>query len=78
MNEQVFPHGFLKRLLFPSLIERFMRVMRKTEYYQYRQKNSVFYKPIYLYYRIKYQHLCMKTGFDIPLNTLGYGCRIGH
>mgnify|MGYP000115518614 CR=1 FL=1 len=78
MNEQVFPHGWLKRLLFPSLIERFLRTMRIAEYYQYMKSKSIIYLPIYLWYRIKYHRLVEKTGFDIPLNTLGYGCRIGH
>lgn len=78
MNEQVFPHGLIRRFLFPSLIERFMLIMRKTEYYQYKRTVSCFYAPIYVYYRIRYHYLSMRTGFDIPLNTLGYGCRIGH
>ena len=78
MNEQVFPQGVIRRLLFPSLIERFLRTMRKTEYYQHMKTVSCFYAPIYIYYRIRYHYLSMKTGFDIPLNTLGYGCRIGH
>lgn len=78
MNEQVFPHGFIKRLLTPNPIQAFMRCMRKLEYYDYKKKSNKWCFPLWLYYRIKYHKLSIKNGFDIPINTLGYGCRIGH
>ena len=78
MNEQVFPHGFIKRLLTPNPIQAFMRCMRKLEYYDYKKKRNKCYLPLWLYYRIKYHKLNIKNGFDIPINSLGYGCRIGH
>lgn len=78
MNGQVFPHGRLKRLLFPSPIEKFLRTMRRAEYWHYRKTMSPLYQPIYLWYRMRYHRLVIKTGFDIPLNTFGYGLRIGH
>lgn len=78
MNEQVFPHGWIKRLLFPSLIEKFLRTMRKLEYYDYvRKLNCIAILP-FLYYRKKYEKLKERTGFDIPINTFGYGVRIAH
>lgn len=43
MNEQVFPQGFIKRLLLPNPIQKFMRCMRKLEYYDYKRKLSPFY-----------------------------------
>lgn len=78
MNEQVFPHGFFKRILVPNPIQQFMRCMRKLEYCEYKKNKNKLFAPLWLYYRIKYNKLSVKTGFDIPLNSLGYGCRIGH
>ena len=78
MNEQVFPQSWLKRMLFPSLIEKFLRVMRKLEYYDYAHKKHKYLIPIWLYYKKKYEQLKVRTGFDIPINTIGYGVRIGH
>lgn len=78
MNEQVFPQGFIKRLLLPNPIQKFMRCMRKLEYYDYKRKYSFLYIPIFLWYKASYNRLSIKNGFDIPINSLGYGCRIGH
>lgn len=78
MNEQVFPHGFIKRLLVPNPIQAFMRCMRKLEYYDYKKLQSRLYLPLWLWYKVRYNQLSVKNGFDIPINTLGYGCRIGH
>lgn len=78
MNEQVFPHGFLKRLLFPNPIEKFMKTLRKTEYLDYKKKHNLLWWPLYLVYKHKFQRISIKCGFEIPLNSLGYGCRIGH
>lgn len=78
MNEQVFPQSWIKRLLLPCAIQRFMRCMRKLEYYYYRKELSKWHLLPWLYYRVKYHRLSEKLGFDIPINTLGYGCRIAH
>lgn len=78
MNEQVFPHGFVKRLLIPNPIQQFMRCMRKLEYYDYKKQKSKLYLLIWVWYRMRYNHFSIKIGFDIPINSLGYGCRIGH
>lgn len=47
MNEQVFPQGFIKRLLLPNPIQKFMRCMRKLEYYDYKRKLSPFIFPCF-------------------------------
>ena len=78
MNDQVFPHGWVKRLLFPSLIERFLRVMRKLEYYDIVKKTNPLGLIPYVYYRRRYERLKERTGFDIPPHTFGYGVRIAH
>lgn len=78
MNEQVFPQTRLKRLLFPSIIEKFLRTMRKLEYYKNTKTRCVLAYIPFLYYKRKYEALKVRTGFDIPPNTFGYGLRIGH
>lgn len=78
MNEQVFPQNFIKSLFFPCLIQKFLRTMRYAEYWKYKKEKNIIFLPIYIYYAHLYHRLKMKTGFDIPLNTLGYGVRIGH
>lgn len=77
MNEQVFPHGFLKRLLYPSPIEKFLRTLRITEFLDNKKKNTL-WLPLYLLYKHKYQKISEKCGYEIPLHALGYGCRIAH
>lgn len=78
MNEQVFPQSFLKRLLMPSIIRNYLRVMRYLEYFDYKKDNNKFFLPFWFYYRLRYEKLKMKTGFDIPIGCLGYGARIAH
>ena len=78
MNAQVFPKSRLKKILFPNLIEKYLRNMRFAEYYKFKQEHSIIYRPFYILHRIIHERLCTKTGFDIPIGTLGYGCRIGH
>lgn len=78
MNEQVFPHGHLKRLLFPSPIEKFLRTLRITEYLHYKKMKNLLWLPLYLLFKHKYLKISEKCGYEIPLNSLGYGCRIGH
>lgn len=78
MNEQVFPHGFLRRLLFPCPIEKFLRTLRIAEYLNYKSHRNILWTPLYLLYKQKYQKISVRCGYEIPLNSLGYGCRIGH
>ena len=70
MNEQVFPQGFIKRLLLPNPIQKFMRCMRKLEYYDYKRKYSFLYIPIFLWYKASYNRLSIKNGFDIVAASL--------
>lgn len=78
MNEQVFPQGFLRRLLFPCPIEKFLRTLRITEYLNYKSQRNILWMPLYLIYKQKYLKISEKCGYEIPLNSLGYGCRIAH
>ena len=78
MNEQVFTHGFFKRMLVPNPIQAFLRCMRKLEYFDYKKRQSKLYLPFWLWYRLRYHKLSIICGFEIPINCLGYGCRIGH
>lgn len=78
MNEQVFPQSFIRRLFFPCLIQKFLKTMRYAEYWKSKKDKRIIFLPIYMYYAYLYHRLKEKTGFDIPLNTLGYGVRIGH
>ena len=78
MNEQVFPYGFLKRLLYPYPIEKFLKTLRITEYLDNKKKKNFLWMPLYLLYKYKFQKISVKCGFEIPLHSIGYGCRIGH
>jgi len=78
MNEQVFPHGVLIRLIVPSPIRSFLRMLRKTEYAKNKKDKNIYCRLRYAYYKYRYERLKLKTHFDIPLNVLGYGVRIGH
>lgn len=78
MNEQVFPKGMMRFIDYKrNLIHRWFKTLRYAEYLC-NCKYHRWLSPIkYLVLR-HYYHLCAKTGYDIPLNCLGYGCRIGH
>lgn len=78
MNEQVFPHGVLKRLIAPSPIRSFLRMLRKAEYTKTKKDKNIYWRLRYAYYKYRYERLKLKTHFDIPLDVLGYGVRIGH
>lgn len=79
MNEQVFPQSFIRRLLLPYRIQSFLRCMRILEYFQYNKRHvAIWAIPFWVYYHVKYHRISRKLGFDIPINTLGYGCRIAH
>ena len=78
MNEQVFPQSLIKRLLMPNPIQTFLRNLRKLEYYSYKRSRNRLYTAIWVYYKIKHHKSSIQLGFDIPINTIGYGCRIAH
>ena len=78
MNEQVFPQSRLKRLLTPNPIQTFLRNLRKLEFYSYKKGQNKLYTIVWFFYKIRHHNLSIKLGFDIPINTLGYGCRIAH
>lgn len=78
MNEQVYKSSFWKRMLMPSLIRKFMHTLRYLEYYENAKESNPFLYPIWFFYRLRYERLKERTGFDIPTGTLGYGARIAH
>ena len=79
MNEQVFPQSFFRRIIYPCNIERFLRCLRILEYlFDQKKKKKLWSYPLWLYYGHKYHILSQKLGFYIPINTVGYGCRIAH
>lgn len=79
MNEQVFPKGFRKWINYNhALIRRFLRCMRWLEYASSKYKTNKMFLPLKVFYSYTYHRLAAKTGFDIPINTFGYGVRIGY
>lgn len=78
MNEPYWPHGFIKRLLFPNPVEKFMKLMRIAEYLNLKEEKNKLWRPLYIFFKIKYLRASIKCGFEIPLHTLGYGCIIPH
>lgn len=79
MNEQVFPKGGRQFIDYNHhLIHRYLRCMRWNEYISFRAENSYIFKLLKLVISFRFSRLSAMTGFDIPINTLGYGVRIGH
>lgn len=66
-----------KRLLFPDHIERFLKLLRKTEYI-YNCKSDILGSILYVYYLYRYRKLSFRLGFSIPLNVFGPGLSIPH
>jgi serine O-acetyltransferase len=59
-------------------IMKFLRLLRISEYLDYKKHhNFIFWIP-YLFYARAYRHISLKLGFDIPYNTIGYGVRLPH
>lgn len=77
MNEQSFRHG-LRSWLFPSLIQKFLVNLRITEYLNYKYHHNKLWLPLYVLFLIRHNIIENKTGFYIPLNSVGYGVRISH
>lgn len=79
MNEQHFPKGYHKLIKYDRhIIHRFLRCMRILEYLTYKSNTNVWFKPFKVICEIQYSRLKAKTGFGIPINTIGYGVRLAH
>ncbi len=69
----------VKEFITRDLIWKFQRLLRKCEYYKnVKSKKSLFYKLLYIYYKIKFKNLSIKLGFSIPENIFGPGLAILH
>lgn len=66
-----------KPRLFRDYCWKFVRLLRKTEYYN-NCKKGIFGKIILNYYKIRFNRLSLKLGFSIPLNTIDEGAGIFH
>lgn len=69
--KSIFPQIFIHE------VWRFERRLRKVEYYK-NCRNSLIYKPYYLYLYLRFRRLSVKMGFHIPLNVFGPGLSIAH
>jgi serine O-acetyltransferase len=65
------------QFIFPDFIWRFLRLLRKTEYYKNCKKGWCG-KLLYIYYLKKYKKISLKLGFSIPLNVFGPGLSLPH
>lgn len=78
MNRGCFRSSFLavvRDLFDPDYIMRYLRVLRKRQYYS--QQGNPVQKLCYLYYRARVKKLGIKLGFTIG-NCFGYGLSIPH
>lgn len=66
---------FLKDLISPDYIIRYLRLMRKSSYYS--TKGGLFKLAGY-FYKLRYYSLSMKLGFSIGYHCFGYGLVIPH
>lgn len=64
-------------MLFPDLVWRFQRVLRKLEYHHNRRQDPVARLIRARLYR-QYLHLSNLLGFTIPINVFGPGLAIAH
>ncbi len=67
----------LKTLIFPNQIQKFLFLLRKTEY-RINCRRGFFGNVCYLYYFQKFIRHSRKLGFSIPLNVFGPGLSIPH
>lgn len=56
---------------------RFQLAMRRAEYYTNCKKHP-FFKPIVLFFQLRYRIIGNKCGYSIPLNTCGKGLNLAH
>lgn len=79
MNKYAWHRSWFGRLFYPSKLKQYMVTLRKLELYATPPyKKSPFWYFVYLFYKIRYDRLGYQLGFEIPLYSLGYGCRIPH
>jgi len=69
-------NGF-KQLVFPDHVFKFQKLLRRLEYVKNCRK-GFFGKCYYGILLIKYNHLSVKLGFSISINTFGPGLSIAH
>jgi serine O-acetyltransferase len=67
----------IKGFFSPDYINRFLYLLRKTEYYKNCNQN-VLVKILFLFYLLKFKEISVKLGFSIPLNVFGPGLSIPH
>lgn len=79
MNRTAWHRSWFGKIFYPSKLRSYFVVLRKLEYYATPpiKCNPLFYL-IYLYYKIRYDRLGYQLGFEIPLWSIGYGCRVPH
>ena len=78
MNKYAWHRSWFGRLFYPSKLKQYMVTLRKLELYATPYKKNPFWYFVYLYYKIRYDRLGYQLGFEIPLYSIGYGCRIPH
>lgn len=67
----------IKNWLFPNMIYKFQKTLRKYEYISNCRK-SLIYLPLKIYYKRKFSNISLKLGFSIPINVFGAGLAIVH
>lgn len=79
MNRVAWHRSWFGRIFYPCKIRQYMTALRWLEYYSsLPYKRNIVYFLFHLYYHIRYDRLGYQLGFEIPLYSLGYGCRIPH
>ena len=67
----------LKQHLYPDEIERFMYLLRISEYFK-NTSSTILGRMLFYYYYFLYKRVSLKLGFSIPLNVFGPGLLIPH
>lgn len=79
MNKVAWHRSWFGNIFYPSKLRQYMVALRKLEYYSVPcRKRHPLYFFFHLYYHIRYDRLGYQLGFEIPLYSLGYGCRLPH
>ena len=58
-------------------LRRFLRLLRRTEYFK-NCKKGILDRILYIYYLRKFKKMSIKLGYSIPLNVFGPGLSIPH
>ena len=69
---------FLKNLIAPNLVMKYLQFLRKAEYYNNVSNNNVLCKAKALWYRYRLHKLGIKLGYSIPINVFGAGLSLPH